>query len=173
MKNRKFFVLLCFILSYLFLFSSCGKKQQEVEGSCTYNDLYDSQKKIIDLVYDNYSSWKEVQDSGKKFSCTNVSFYYEGNTLIFAPCYKASTTYYDGGKPFEGSYFYFVRFMQIDLSEQLLYAYKYSVVESSREKVADMIAFNGEPFDVSADKEMAKNVLAKEYYNSILKSNSN
>ena len=83
---KKVFVVL---LMYLFVFSGCTTfTLNSQEKRYTYDDLDDNQKKIVDGVFEEYSKWTSVHDSGKTILCSNVTFFYEDGKLIFATYYN-------------------------------------------------------------------------------------
>lgn len=83
----KKFLLFSFIIATLII-SGCGSSNKSASKNYTYENLDDGQKQIVDTVFDEYTKWKSVQDSGKTFFCSKVNFFYEGDKLIFVANYN-------------------------------------------------------------------------------------
>jgi len=65
----------------IFMFSGCTTYNTN-EKSYTYEDLSDNQKKVVDGVFEQYSKWASVHDSGKTILCTNVTFFMKMGSLF-------------------------------------------------------------------------------------------
>lgn len=141
----------------IFMFSGCTTYNTN-EKSYTYEDLSDNQKKVVDGVFEQYSKWASVHDSGKTILCTNVTFFHEDGKLIFAANYSCEPS----------SPAMFSKIFEVD-EEGNLTAHKYSIFfdGSSKEKVAMAKAANGLEFTTDDSWETRKNILANAYYKAI------
>lgn len=123
----------------------------------TYEDLSEEQKKVVDGVYDMYSVWKTVYDSGEHFPCTNVNFFYEDRVLIF-------TTYYTGRSSNDN--FGFVQIFEVDTENGELSGHEYSLFDDNdriERQAAEVQAMLGTAFSVDADEVSQKDILANTY----------
>lgn len=78
----KKFLLFSFIIATLII-SGCGSSNKSASKNYTYENLDDGQKQIVDTVFDEYTKWKSVQDSGKTFFCSKVNFFYVRRQINF------------------------------------------------------------------------------------------
>ena len=145
--KRIFFIAISLMLFLCACTNSMGESRTYL-----YEDLNSKQQSIVNGIYDSYSSWKSVQDSGKAIRATKVNFLYEENVLLFA-------VYYDEGNDGVG---YFVRIMEVGENGELN-SHKYSNTlydedERAKERVATMAAITGEDFPTEEEKQ--KDVLA-------------
>lgn len=144
-------------------FSSCGNKKDD---NCTYEELTDEQKEIVDLVYSYYDNWNYIQDSGDDWGCTNVTFFYQSDRLMFATYYEFSPMekvgYGVSSK--RGS----TAMFDVEITNARLLGHEYSVYESAEKRNALVKASMGYEFDVNADEEIQKDILANAYYENIV-----
>lgn len=157
---KKVFVVL---LICLFMFSGCTTFTLNTqEKSYTYDDLNDDQKKIIDGVFEEYSKWASVQDSGKTILCSNVTFFDEDGILIFATYYNCQPS----------SPAMFSKIFEVG-EDGTLSSHTYDVIDVNNRKRAAMAkAASGLPFSKDDSTEKKKNTLSEAYYNAIQKSKS-
>lgn len=161
-KKSKICIFILLLILAMVGLTSCAKYENAEETSriYTYDDLSADQKVIVDGILDQYYVWKSVEDSGKDFMCTNVTFFNEDEKLIFATCYRLSETeeIVNGVSSTTGLLY---MFFEVD-SEGNLSWHKYSVYDSQRKNAAMVMAYAGAEFydDLSATEK--KDLLARE-----------
>ena len=145
-------------------FSGCGNAP---EKKYTYEELTDEQKEIIDLVYSSYDKWQYLHDSGEDWGCTNVTFFYEDEQLIFATYHEFSSLEKIGKDVYSkrGG----TKVFEVEKEDSQISGHGYSIYESAKKNGAVARASYGCEFDVKADMETQKNVLANTYYKYIIK----
>lgn len=134
--------------------SGCGNGKAK-SGVNSYDELKESQQEIVDGVYDAYSSWKSVHDSGKDFPCTNVTFFKEDGKMIFATYYRARSDYG------------FVKYFEVNMENGELSGHSYSIFGDKaqiKENVAQVKAATGTEFSADSDESTMKDILASTYY---------
>lgn len=145
------------LISIMFVINGCGDGTVE-SGSISYEKLDESQQEIIDGVYDSYSSWDSVYDSGKDFPCTNVTFFLEDGIMVFATYYKTRSDYG------------FVKCFEVNLENGELSGHSYSIFGDKaqiKEKVAQVKAATGTEFNADSDESTMKDILASAYYEAL------
>lgn len=85
------FMIISIIILSCFLLGGCSSDDSENEKSVSYNELDSDGQGVIDIVYSYYDSWDSIHDSGQEFYCTNVGFFYDENTLVFATYYSTES----------------------------------------------------------------------------------
>ena len=155
----KKFLLFSFIIATLII-SGCGSSNKSASKNYTYENLDDGQKQIVDTVFDEYTKWKSVQDSGKTFFCSKVNFFYEGDKLIFVANYNFSSS-----SAFEYAAFY--------VDDGHLTSRTYDAYEDKLKAKATGAAMSGLDFSKDDSTETKKNTLSNAYYKAVLSYNSN
>ena len=157
---------ICLVIGVMLILGACGVKKTGEPVVITYDELEVTQKKVIDGIYDNYGIWKSVYDSGKDFYCTNVTFFEENETVIFATFYKTR-------KDAEyNSIFGFYMFFEVDVESGKLSKHNYSLFGNNaqvKRGAAEARASNGQEFNTDMDEVAIKDTLATVYYNAIIK----
>lgn len=150
---KKTLVLLIMLVTLSAALLGCSShKNKEV----TYSELDAEGQAVVDTVYNNYDSWEIV----KEHSCTNVGFFYDEdeNVLVFAAYYTTGET--ETGRTAGGAAVSSVKGF-----------YAYATVDTNTGKLT---AYTGteslwalcvteQVWDVSADSETQKDILANKY----------
>lgn len=151
-KMKKIFVICVAIMLWL---SACGNNGAE-ERTYTYEDLNSEQQSLIDNIYENYSIWESVFDSGRDIMVDKVNFLYEDDTLLFV-------TYYDEGDDGVGCFY---KIMEVgkkgDLTGHIYENTLFNEEEKANERKATMAAFTGFIYPLGQVEQ--KNVLANAFY---------
>ena len=131
----------------------------------SYEDLNSNQKYIVDTIYDNYSYWKSIKDSGRDIMATKINFIYEDNILLFVVCYDEGDASYD--KEYNSG-LYFYEIMEVgengELKEHIYENELFSEKERTNKRKAMMSAINGMSYPANLDEQ--KDVLANALYKS-------
>lgn len=160
-KIKKNLMVICIGMVIILNGCSSGNTDSKIY---TYTDLDKTQQQVVDGVYEMYSDWEFVYDSGEKFPCTNVSFFYEDDKLIFATYYTCSDSN-DG--------FGITKVFQVNQENGQLYTHTYNYLfdesENIKRKAATVTAANGEAFPSGGEENSQKDALANAFSKAISK----
>ena len=151
-RGRQLAVLMLQVI-FLFALVACGESAVE---KTKYNDLTETQQKVIDNILESYSMWDSVIDGSEEIGCTNVNFFREDGKLMFATCYSLDNV----GIP--------CIIFEVDTNTGVLSGRSYSIYEDSKKRVAIVQAYTGHTFDDSLSIEAKRDILAYEYYDAIV-----
>ncbi len=150
MKKR---ILVIILVLLMVVMTSCGEKTKE---DYTYADLSDEQKKIIDNVYDKYSDWDYITDSGQDLPVTKIKFIHEDSVLVFIAFHAYPGT--NGG----GSSSVY----EVDALTGEVRGHTYNILderERNFKRAIGVQAYTGFDYDVNASTEEQKDILANSY----------
>lgn len=155
-------VLLCVIMTTLII-SGCNANNSSTSKNYTYENLDDTQKQIIDTVFDENAKWDYVQDSGNTRYCSKINFFYEGDNLLFIAEYNLSSV---SANTISSSAFSY-RAFYVDDSGHLT-SREYSPYQYEQKRAAEGHALGGLDFS----KDNSKNTLSNAYYKAYLSHNN-
>lgn len=137
------------VLVFAFMLIGCQKAPEEY----TYSDLDESQKQIIDGIYDKMDTWNVIVDSGEDWKVDKVNFVYEGDTLIF-------TTFHSYGHGSTGgiSVVY-----EVDEDTGNISIHSYDLNEDLQQRSTFVQASVGATFYQYMEMSEQKDILAEQY----------
>lgn len=161
MKAINKYVHMCIaFIGMLLLLSACGSNA-ETSKTYSYDDLSEEYKNVVDGVLNEYDSWKSFSDSGKNWGCTNVTFIWDGEQLLFVTCYRTSSAEKIGdGVSSLGTSFYKV--YEVDTQSGELSGHEYSLGENVEKNSHCIQALNGHEFASGFSELEKKDALADE-----------
>lgn len=89
-NHRTNFIVVSILILLCYLLDGCSLAVSENEKSVSYSELDSDGQAVIDIIYNYYDLWDSVHDSGQDFYCTNVGFFYDESTLVFATYYSTA-----------------------------------------------------------------------------------
>lgn len=134
--------------------SACSNTTQSVKNY-TYEDLNDSQQKIIDNIYTKSEDWAYSYEPDA-IPASKIKFFYEDSTLIFIAFHEYS------GETSGGSFDVY----EIDENSGSVSPHTYDSNDENdihKRRAVGVQILSGENFDVNASEESQKDTLAKSY----------
>lgn len=142
------------IVCIALMICACGNATQSVK-TYTYDDLNESQQKIINNIYAISQDWYYSYEPNA-IPATKIKFFYEDSTLVFIAYHEY------GGENSGGSF----NVYEIDENSGTVSPHTYNSFDEDdihRRRAVGVQILSGEDFDVDASEELQKNTLARSY----------